>query len=328
VVKRVAVFSTRNYDREALERVPGIDWEWHFLEEALDSVSVRRAEGASAICVFVNDVVDAAVLRQLELYGIRLVALRCAGYNNVDLGAASEHGIAVVNVPHYTPDAVAEHTLLLMLALLRNLVEAERRISRNNYSIDGLEGRLLSRLKVGLVGCGDIGSRVAKLLAAFGCEILISDPYVEQDKLPGQKVALVHLLQSADVVSLHCPLTDETKHMIDSEALGLMRERALLINTARGGLIDTQAVLEALERGSLGGFGCDVYAKEAGIFFFDHSGSRLDDPLLECLVQHPRVVVTAHQGFLVEEALLEIAETTCKSLTDFYSDRRLTYRVT
>ena len=260
---------------------------------------------------------------------IRLIALRAAGFDNVDLGAAATHGIAVARVPAYSPHAVAEHTFGLVLSLVRQIPRAFDRVRAGNFSLDGLVGFDLAGKTIGIVGVGNIGSVVARIAAGFGCAVLAYDPVRRPDcEAAGVVyVGLDELLGRSDIVSLHCPLNADTRHLIDAPALSRMRRGALLINTSRGAVIDTQAVIEALDRGQLGGLAVDVYERERGLFFEDRSGQPLDDPQFIRLLQFPNVLVTGHQGFLTVEALRNIAEATIANLDAFEQTGRAVHEV-
>lgn len=328
---RVAVFGTQSYDRRFLERANGSHgFQLEFLEAPLTPGTAALAAGSAAICIFVNDAADRAVLERLAEAGVRLVALRCAGYNNVDLDAADALGIAVVRVPAYSPHAVSEFTIGLLLALDRKIHRAWSRVRENNFALDGLVGRNLHGRVAGVIGTGEIGALVARALhAGFGCEVLAHDPFPDPalEAIGVRYVAREVLLREAEIVSLHCPLTPETRHLIDAEALAHARPGLVIVNTGRGALIDTVALIEALKQRRIGGVALDVYEQEAGVFFEDLSSEIIDDDVLQRLLTFPNVLMTGHQAFLTEEALTAIAETTLASIADFAAGRPLSHRV-
>lgn len=329
---RVAVFSTKAYDRRFLEAANrDFGHRIDYFEARLDASTAVLAEGYAAVCVFVNDRVDAEVLETLARGGTRFVALRCAGYNNVDLEAAERLGLAVVRVPAYSPEAVAEFTVGLMLALDRNIPRAWNRVRENNFALDGLIGRNLSGRKVGVVGTGRIGALVARSLRlGFGCEVLASD-LVEDPELVaiGVRYAAVDaLLREVDLITLHCPLTPDTRHLIDGPRLAAARLGVVVVNTSRGALIDTVALIEGLKSRKVGGVALDVYEQEADLFFEDLSNEIIQDDVFQRLLTFPNVLITGHQAFLTEEALSAIAETTLASLAEAQACRPLTCEVT
>jgi D-lactate dehydrogenase len=329
---RVAVFSTKAYDRRFLDAANhGFGHRIDYFEARLDASTVALAEGYSAVCVFVNDRVDATVLEALARGGTRFVALRCAGYNNVDLEAAERLGVAVVRVPAYSPEAVAEFTIGLILALDRNIPRAWNRVRENNFALDGLIGRNLSGRKAGVIGTGRIGALVARTLRlGFGCEVLASD-MVEDPELVaiGVRYAAVDtLLREADLITLHCPLTPATRHLIDRDRLAAARPGVTIVNTSRGALIDTAALIEGLKSRKVGGVALDVYEQEADLFFEDLSNEIIQDDVFQRLLTFPNVLITGHQAFLTEEALSAIAEATLASLADAEAGRPLARQVT
>jgi D-lactate dehydrogenase len=317
---RIAVFSTRPYDRAHFDRANARHGhELVYFEPHLDAATSRLAAGCEAVCAFVNDTLDAAVLRALAGGGTRLVALRSAGFNHVDLGAAARAGLRVVRVPAYSPHAVAEHTIALLLALNRHIPRAVARVRDGNFALDGLVGFDLHGKTVGVVGTGKIGACVARILAGFGCRVLAFDPVpsAEVAALGAGYTTLERLLAESDVVTLHCPLTPETHHLMNADAFRLLRRGGMLINTSRGGLVDTRAAIDALKSGHLGSLAIDVYEEEADLFFEDLSGTVLRDDVFARLLTFPNVVITAHQAFLTTEALDAIAATTLASVTAF-----------
>lgn len=319
----VAVFSTKPYDRHFLEAA---NHEGHhhlrYFESRLTHETVNLAAGHDCVCVFVNDVLDAEVLQTLASHGVKLVALRCAGFNNVDLTAAGEHRIPVVRVPAYSPYAVAEHTVAMMLSLNRRIYRAYNRVRESNFALDGLLGFDLNGRTVGIVGTGQIGVVVAQIMRGFGCTVLGADPYVNpQAEAAGvQYVELPELFARSDIVTLHCPLTPATHHLIDATTLAQMKRGAMLINTSRGALVDSLAVIEALKSGHLGYLGMDVYEEEADIFFEDLSGHIIRDDVFARLMTFPNVLITGHQAFFTQNALENIADTTIQNITLFAQD--------
>lgn len=328
---RVAVFDTHAYDRAAFEAADGAGrHELVFLEPRLTRMTARLAEGFPAVCSFVNDRLDASTLSALAAGGTRLVALRSAGFNHVDLAAAKAQGIAVVRVPEYSPYAVAEHTVALILALNRKIHRAYARVRELNFALDGLVGFDLHGKAVGIVGTGRIGSAFARIMRGFGCRLLAYDAQpdtVLAAEIGLSYVSLPELFSQAHVVSLHLPLTLATRHLVDATALALMRPDALLVNTGRGGLVDATHLIAALKGRRLGGAGLDVYEEEEGVFFQDLSETGLQDDVLARLLTFPNVIVTSHQGFLTREALAAIAETTLRSLDQFECGEALTEAV-
>lgn len=317
---RVAVFSPKPYDRSflhAANQAHGHDLV--FLEPRLIQETAALAEGFPAVCIFVNDVANAEVLEALAKGGTRLIALRCAGFNNVDLAAAKRLGITVARVPAYSPYAVAEHTVGLMLTLNRKFHRAFNRVREGNFALDGLLGFDFHGRTVGVVGTGKIGAIVARIMQGFGCRVLAYDPYpnAEVTALGVPYVSLPELFAAADVVTLHCPLTPDTRHLIDAAALQQMQPGVMLINTSRGALVDTVAVLDALKAGQIGYLGLDVYEEEADLFFEDHSQALIQDDVFMRLLTFPNVVITGHQAFFTQEALQNIAETTLANVTAF-----------
>lgn len=313
----VVVFSTRPYDRGSLEQASsGTSIAWRFLEQRLDGTSVAAARGAGAVCVFVNDVVDAPVLEALAGEGVGLVVLRCAGFNNVDLEAAARLGIAVGRVPEYSPHAVAEHTVALVLSLNRKIHRAYARVREGNFALEGLLGFDLHGRSVGVVGTGRIGACFARIMRGFGCRVLAFDP--EPDPALAEAgveyVEFPELLAASDILSLHCPLTPATHHLIDEAALRQMRPGAMLINTSRGAVVDARALIAALKSGHLGSLGLDVYEEEADLFFRDLSGSVIQDDVFARLLTFPNVLVTGHQAFFTADALSAIADTTVDNI--------------
>ena len=329
---RIAVFATKAYDRRFLDLANadfGHDLGW--FEARLDETTAPLADGFDAVCVFVNDRLDAPALTRLAQGGVRAVALRCAGYNNVDLRAAEALGLTVIRVPAYSPEAVAEFTLGLLLAMNRNIPRASARVRENNFALDGLIGRNLSGRAAGVAGTGRIGALVARALKlGFGCEVLAHD-VVEDPALTQTGVRYVDretLLRQSDIISLHCPLTPDTRHLIDGPTLAAARPRVMIVNTSRGALIDTQALIDALKNHRVGGVALDVYEQEGDLFFEDLSNEIIQDDVFQRLLTFPNVLVTGHQAFLTEEALTAIAVTTLSGLTEIEAGRVPANRVT
>jgi len=322
---RIAVYSTRPYDRHFLEQAnAAARHELVFLEPRLDAATLAAAAGSQAVCAFVNDRLDAPVLRGLHALGVRLLVLRCAGFNHVDLPVAAELGLAVGRVPEYSPHAVAEHTVALVLTLNRRIHRAFARVREGNFALDGLLGFDLHGRTVGVVGTGRIGACFGRIMIGFGCRVLAFDPQPDPEvqALGVAYVALPELLAASDVVSLHCPLTPQTRHLIDSAALARMKHGAMLVNTSRGAVIDTPAVIAALKSGRLGSLGLDVYEEEGDLFFRDLSGEAIRDDVFARLLTFPNVVVTGHQAFFTEDALRAIAQTTLANVDAFEAHGR------
>ncbi len=328
---KTAVFSTKPYDREFLKHANETAGQnLTFFESRLGSQTVRLAEGFESICVFVNDRLDASVLIGLKKSGVKHIALRCAGFNNVDLVGADELGLTVTRVPAYSPHAVAEHAVALMLALNRKIYWAHSRVRDGNFSLDGLLGFDLHGKTIGIVGTGKIGQCLAEALHGFGCKLLGMDHF-ENDRckeIGMEYVSFEELLAKSDVISLHCPLTPETHHLIDHEAIARMQRGAMIINTSRGGLINTKAVIEGLKSGKIGYLGLDVYEEEDELFFEDKTFEmRLDDAFAR-LTTFPNVIITGHQAYFTREALTRISETTLANIAEFEKGGDLTNRVT
>lgn len=308
---RIVLSSCRAYDQESFDRANvrhGFAIE--YLPTRLDAATAPAFAGRDAVCAFVNDDCGRDVLEQLAAGGMRLLLLRSAGYNHVDLAAARELGLQVAHVPTYSPNAVAEHAAALLLTLARKTHRAWMRVREGNFSLEGLTGFDIHGRTVGVVGTGHIGSVFARIMHGFGARVLACDPLNRQVADIAEYVGLDALLERSDVVSLHCPLTPETRHMLDATAFARMRPHVVLINTGRGALIDTRALVAALKSHRVGAVALDVYEEEQGVFFNDLSEVGIDDDLLARLLTFPNVLVTAHQGFLTEEALDGIAGTT------------------
>jgi D-lactate dehydrogenase len=327
----LAIYSSTPYERRYLDesnKAAGHHLKYIDMSLSMDTVSL--AEGYGAVCVFVNDKADAEVLKALHIGGTRLLALRCTGFNNVDLQAASELGVKVARVVTYSPNSVAEHAGALLLAINRKVHRAYNRTRESNFSLDGLIGFDLCGKTVAVVGTGKIGCVFAKIMLGFGCNVIGYDPHPSaQFQALGVRYATPgEIGEKADVISLHCPLTPATHHIINAETLKRAKRGALLINTSRGALIDTQAVIEALKSGQLGGLGIDVYEQEASLFFRNLSNEIIADDVIQRLISFPNVIVTGHQAYLTHEALTTICDTTLKSITDFEQGKPLENEVT
>lgn len=316
---RVAVFSTKPYDRDYLNAAN--DRQEHsleFFEARLTNASAPLARGFPAVCVFVNDVLDEATLTDLAEHGLKVIALRCAGFNNVDLATADRLGIQVVRVPAYSPHAVAEHTMALLLALNRRIHRAFSRVREGNFSLSGLMGFDLHGKTAGIIGTGRIGILVAGILRGFGCQVLTFDVQQnpEVERLGARSVSLEELFAQSDMISLHCPLTPKTHHLIDSQSIRQMKPGVVLLNTSRGGLVDTDAVIAGLKTGQIGGLAIDVYEEEADLFFEDLSSQLIQDDVFARLLTFPNVLVTGHQAFFTREAMEQIAATTLSNIAE------------
>lgn len=313
---KVAFFSTRKYDREFFDKANSGEHTIVYHEPRLTPDTIPLGLGSEAICVFVNDVVNREVLHRLSEEGLKVVALRCAGFNNVDLEAARDYGVSVVRVPAYSPHSVAEHTVGMMLALNRKFHKAYIRVREGDFHLDGLLGFDMHGRKVGIIGTGKIGECVAKILHGFGCELLGYD--VQENEacrsLGVKYVALNDLFSESEIVTLHCPLTPETKHLISKDTLSGMKDGAMLINTSRGALVDTAAAIDALKSGKLGWLGIDVYEEEADLFFDDHSSDVMCDDTFARLLAFSNVLITGHQAFFTSNALTQIADTTLANI--------------
>ena len=318
---KVAVFSTKAYDRKFIE-ANNIDYnhELSFFEVRLEAKTAVLASGFPVVCPFVNDRIDRSAIEQLKAGGTKLIALRCAGFNNVDLKAAKELGLTVVRVPAYSPYAVAEYTIALMMTLNRKIHRAYNRVREGNFAIEGLVGFDLRGKTVGVIGTGKIGTLVAEtLMKGFGCKILAYDLYPKQELVAmGMKyVNLDELVSLSDIITLHCPLTPETHYLIDKKRIDRMKTGVMLVNTGRGKLIDTKAIIKGLKSKKIGYLALDVYEQEEDFFFEDLSNEIIADDLLQRLITFPNTIVTSHQAFLTETALDNIAETTLANITHF-----------
>jgi D-lactate dehydrogenase len=329
MVMKMAVFSAKRFDREFLgDASQSTGHELTFFEPRLASETCKLAEGFPAVCAFVNDELGADVLARLAGGGTRLIAMRCAGFNNVDVEAAGRLGHRITRVPAYSPYAVAEHAVGLILTLNRKIHKAYNRVREGNFALDGLLGFDLHGRTAGVVGTGKIGQAVAQILQGFGCRVLLFDVFENPGcRELGEYVPLDRLLAESEIVTLHVPLTAETHHMIDGPAIARMKPGVMLINTSRGGLIDTRAVIEGLKEQKIGFLGLDVYEEEADLFFEDLSTRVIRDDVFSRLLTFPNVVITGHQAFFTREALAQIAAVTMESLTAFEQGRPLPYEV-
>jgi len=318
---KVAIFSTQAFDREFLDAAnSSFRHELVYFSERLHDQTAQLAAGFPAVCVFITDQLDGATLTTLSGEGVRLIALRSAGFNNVDLAVAARLGLTVLRVPAYSPYAVAEHAVALMLTLNRKIHRAYNRVREGDFQLDGLMGFDMFGKTAGIVGTGKIGAALAQIMAGFGCNLLGFDTYRNPAclALGLEYVELERLLRDSDIVSLHCPLTPDTHYLINRERIALMKRGSMLINTARGALIDTAAAIEALKsREHFWYLGVDVYEEEGPLFFEDLSSTVIQDDVFARLTTFPNVVVTGHQGFLTREALTNIAETTLTNVSDF-----------
>jgi D-lactate dehydrogenase len=315
---KIAFFSTQTYDKQFFTAHNRANqFELVFFDVALSIETVQLIQGAEAVCVFVNDKVDAPVLKALALKGVKVVALRCAGFNNVDLDAAKSNQIKVSRVPAYSPASVAEHAVAMVLTLNRKTHKAYNRVREQNFSLEGLLGFNLKGKKIAVIGTGKIGAAFARILLGFGCEVhafdLMVDKALEEEGVIYQ--SLVAVIQEADIISLHCPLNEQTKHMVNPDFIAHAKKGVMLINTSRGGLIDTKAVIEGLKTGQIGYLGIDVYEQEEKLFFKDLSTEIIKDDVLQRLMSFPNVLITAHQAFFTKEAMDQIATTTLENLS-------------
>jgi D-lactate dehydrogenase len=317
---KMAVFNTKPYVERFFRRAnERFGHELTFFEPRLSDETADLARGFDAVCIFVNDAADAPVLTRLKEAGVRLVALRCAGFNNVELAAAERLGLSVVRVPAYSPYAVAEHTAGLILALNRRIHRAHQRVREGNFSLEGLMGFDLHGTPAGFVGTGKIGALVARILHGFGCELYAYDvqPNPECAALGVQYVSLDEIYKRCFIITLHCPLMPQTYHLIDASAIAKMQDCVMLINTSRGALIDTQAVIDGLKSQRIGYLGLDVYEEEGDLFFDDLSDQIIQDDVFARLLMFPNVIVTGHQAFFTHNAVTAIAETTLGNLSAF-----------
>lgn len=329
---KIAVFSSRAYDRKFLDAANAAAGGTHqlsYFDGRLDRHSALLAKEHEAICAFVNDQLDRPVLKNLAEEGIKLVALRSAGFNHVDLQAARELGLTVARVPAYSPDAVAEHTVALILALNRKIHKAYARVREGNFALDGLLGFDLRGRTVGIVGTGKIGLCVARIMKGFGCQLIAHDPQPDPqlDEMGGAYVDLGELFARSDVVSLHCPLTPQTRHLVDREAIEQMKDGVMVINTSRGAVVNAKALIAGLKSGKIGSVGLDVYEEEGDLFFENLSDQMIQDDVFARLLTFPNVLITGHQAFFTHEAMTAIAETTIANVSSFEENGAALYEV-
>jgi len=314
---KVAFFSTQVYDRVFFEKY-NVDfgYELDFFETQLNEQTAKLISNTDVVCVFVNDVVNEAVIKQLAERKVRIIALRCAGFNNVNLEAAKKYNLKVCRVPAYSPEAVAEHAMAMILTLNRKTHKAYNRVREQNFSLNGLLGFDLHGKTVGIIGTGNIGKAFAKIVAGFGCKVLAFDIVTdaEMEKAGVTFVPLETIFKESDIISLHCPLNEKTKHLIDEKSLSMMKDNVMLINTSRGALIQTLDVIQALKKGKIAYLGIDVYEQEEKLFFTDHSEDIIQDDTIQRLMSFPNVLVTAHQAFFTNEALTQIALVTFNNI--------------
>lgn len=331
--KKILVFDSKPYDIESFSSHKDLydkKLEFEFQDFKLNTTTASLAKGFDGICVFVNDKVNKAVLEKLKEYGVQLIALRCAGYNNIALKEAKELELKIVRVPEYSPYAVAEHAMTLIMALNRNIHRAYARVRENNFSLNGLIGFDMHNKTIGIIGTGKIGQVMAKISKGFGCKVVAYDKYENaklSEELGFQYVSLDALYKESDIISLHIPLTPETQHLIDAKAISKMKQDVILINTSRGPLVDTQALIDALKNRKIKAAGLDVYEEEEKYFFEDWSNLILVDDQLARLLSFNNVIVTSHQAFFTEEAMKNIAETTIQNILDYFASKPLVNEV-
>lgn len=318
---KVAVFSSKPYDEKSFKSVSPENIDMAFFDSRLTLNSVELAKDFDAVCAFVNDDLSADILTKLQEFNIKGIALRCAGFNNLDLDKYKQSNIRAARVPAYSPEAVAEHAIALIMTLNRKLHKAYNRTKEDNFSLNGLLGFNIHGKTVGLIGTGKIGLATAKILTGFGAKVIAYDPNPsdKSDDIGFEYTSLDNLLASSDIISLHCPLNKQTQHIIDHAAIEKMKPGVMLINTSRGGLVDTSSVISALKCGQIGHLGLDVYEQESELFFEDHSTNIVQDDVFQRLLTFPNVLITGHQGFFTKEALNQIALTTMYNLSCFAS---------
>jgi len=327
---KVIFFSSKHYDEEYfIESNSAFKHQLRFVDAHLCSDSVSIIDDETAVCAFVNDTLDCNVLTQLSQKGVKLIAMRCAGYNNVDLNAANDLGLTVVRVPAYSPNAVAEHTVCLILSLNRKMHRSYNRVRDGNFSLEGLLGFDLAGRTAGIIGTGQIGSIVTRILIGIGMKVLACDPSPNKEcEANGvEYVSLDKLLTDSDIISLHSPLTPETKHIINHAAIEKMKPGVMIINTSRGAMLDTCAVIDGLKSKNIGYLGLDVYEQESELFFEDLSCEIIQDDIFERLLTFPNVLITAHQGFFTSDALKNIADTTLENISSFEQGKELKNKI-
>lgn len=316
---KIAFFSTQPYDKTFFNKHNDeFGFEFNYFETQLNPQTVVLIENAVVVCVFVNDIVNESVIKQLAEKGVKIIALRCAGFNNVDLEAAKKHNIKVCRVPAYSPEAVAEHAMAMILTLNRKTHKAYNRVREQNFSLNGLLGFDLHGKTIGIIGTGNIGKAFSKIAIGFGCKVLaydiVTNPEMEQNGVTF--VSLDEIFKSSDIISLHCPLNDQTKHLINKNSISLMKDHVMIVNTSRGGLIETASAINGLKEGKIGYLGIDVYEQEEKLFFRDLSADIIQDDAIQRLMSFPNVLVTAHQAFFTNEALTQIALITFNNIKD------------
>ncbi len=324
---KITFFSSQPYDKIAFNKCnENFGFEFEFYETHLGPHIVNVIEKTDAVCVFVNDKVNAEVINALAAKGVKTIALRCAGFNNVDIEAAKANDIKVCRVPAYSPEAVAEHAVAMILTLNRKTHKAYNRVREQNFSLNGLLGFNLFEKTIGVIGTGNIGKAFCKIMLGFGCRVIAFDLIANRDleAIGVEFLPLMDVLKDADIISLHCPLMEQTHHIINKETIGMMKKNVMLINTSRGGLIDTKAAIAALKSKQIGYLGIDVYEQEEKLFFRDLSANIIEDDTIQRLMSFPNVLVTAHQAFFTEEALSQIANTTLINIHEFSQQEILT----
>jgi D-lactate dehydrogenase len=324
---KITFFSTQPYDKTFFnEHNASFGFELDFFEAHLDAHIVNAITNTDAVCVFVNDKVNEEVIAALAVKGVKIIALRCAGFNNVDLEAAQKHGMKVCRVPAYSPEAVAEHAVAMLLTLNRKTHKAYNRVREQNFSLNGLLGFDVNGKTVGVIGTGNIGKAFCKIMLGFGCKVTAFDLAVDKEleQLGVTYKPLTEVLQEANIVSLHCPLNEQTKHLINKETIALMQKEVMLINTSRGALINTKDVISGLKSRQIGYLGIDVYEQEDKLFFKDLSDTIIEDDTIQRLMSFPNVFITAHQAFFTHEALSQIATTTLNNVQELLQKGRLT----
>jgi D-lactate dehydrogenase len=306
---KVAFFSTQPYDKTFFNKYNEFGFELDFFETQLNPQTATLIQECAIVCVFVNDIVNEAVIRQLAEKNVKIIALRCAGFNNVDLEAARKYNLKVCRVPAYSPQAVAEHAMAMILTLDRKTHKAYNRVREQNFSLNGLLGFDLFGKTIGIIGTGNIGKAFVKIALGFGCKVvaydIVTDPEMEKDGIIFTDLKTI--FKESDIISLHCPLNEQTKHLINKSSIALMKNHVMIINTSRGGLIETASVIEGLKEGKIGYLGIDVYEQEEKLFFRDLSADIIQDDAIQRLMSFPNVLVTAHQAFFTNEALTQIA---------------------
>ncbi|MCG9791258.1 2-hydroxyacid dehydrogenase [Flavobacterium algicola] len=323
---KISFFSTQPYDKLFFEKYNAdFGFDLDFIEMQLNSKTIQLVENSDVVCVFVNDIVNAEIIEELARKKVKIIALRCAGFNNVDLDAAKKAGIRVCRVPSYSPEAVAEHAMAMILTLNRKTHKAYNRVREQNFSLNGLLGFDVHGKTIGVIGTGNIGKAFAKIVLGFGCKVLAFDINKDEDleKLGVQYESVDTIFKSADIISLHCPLNEKTKHIINSDSLSIMKKNIMIINTSRGALINTPDVIEDLKKSKIGYLGIDVYEQEEKLFFKDLSEDIIQDDDIQRLMSFPNVLVTAHQAFFTNEALTQIALTTLKNITNLLAQKDL-----